>query len=113
MQAEPIIILGPYRSGTSSVAGTLVHMGLYMGSEQALFPADEFNPDGHWELKDMMALHERLLMAFRMNYYVATWLPPNWRELPFLGEMSREIKALLAKHFAGQKHWGWKEPATS
>ena len=113
LSGEPIVILGVYRSGTSSVAGTLVKLGLYMGSEQALFPADEFNPDGHWELRDMMTLHERLLMAFRMNYYAATWLPPNWQDMPFLGAMTQEIKALLSKNFTGQTRWGWKEPATS
>ncbi len=113
LTGEPIVILGVYRSGTSSVAGALVKLGLYMGSEQALFPADEFNPDGHWELRDMMTLHERLLMAFRMNYYAATWLPPNWQDMPFLVAMTQEIRALLTKNFTGQTRWGWKEPATS
>ena len=113
LSGDPVIILGSYRSGTSVVASTLVEMGLYMGSKDALFPADEFNPDGHWELKEMMSLHERLLMAFRSNYFAAPYLPENWHEHPLRENMVRDTGILLEKHFHSHAAWGWKEPATS
>lgn len=113
LSGEPTIILGSYRSGTSSLAATLVHLGLYMGTKEALFPADEFNPDGHWELLEMMALHEKLLMGFRSTYFAATSLPENWREHPLRETMVRDVWALLEKHFRSSSNWGWKEPSTS
>ncbi len=113
LAGDPVVILGSYRSGTSVVASTLVEMGLFMGSKEALFPADEFNPDGHWELNEMMSLHERLLMAFRSSYFAAPWLPENWHEHPLRENMIRDATALLGKHFSSRANWGWKEPATS
>jgi len=113
LTGDPIVILGSYRSGTSLLSTGLVNMGLYMGEESALFPADDFNPDGHWELKDMMAAHERILGAFRTDYHPTIWIPQNWDDFPFAVNMVRDLRGLLTKHFDGKVQWGWKEPATS
>ena len=113
LSGSPIVILGSYRSGTSSVSTALVKLSLYMGSEDALFPADEFNPDGHWELNDMMHAHEKILGAFRFNYHATPFLAENWSAMPFVANMVSDLKGLLNKHFAGKANWGWKEPATS
>src|ERR1044071_5959396 len=113
LSGEPTVILGSYRSGTSSVSTALVKLGLYMGDDSSLFPADEFNPDGHWELNDMMAAHERVLSALKTSYHATAWLPDNCMDLPFAAAMINALGGLLSKHFSGKANWGWKEPATS
>jgi hypothetical protein len=113
LTGQPIVILGMYRSGTSAVSGALVELGLYMGTEEALFSPNEFNPDGHWELKDMMVLNERLIKALRSDYFPARWLPDSWSEEPFTDRMVADLRGLLNRHFSNRSHWGWKEPATS
>ncbi|UCC32020.1 MAG: hypothetical protein JSU86_07020 [Phycisphaerales bacterium] len=56
---DPIIVVGPGRCGSSTVAGMLRDMGVDMG--QRFRPADEQNPNGYWEDLDFRDLNQRFL----------------------------------------------------
>jgi len=56
-----VIILGSGRSGTSMVAGTLAKAGYYMGEE--LLPANNANPKGFFEDKEVNAINEDILAS--------------------------------------------------
>ena len=107
------MILGAFRSGTSSLAAVFGRLGLYFGEEQALYGANEFNPGGHFELKDMQALHAGILDAFSMQFYSGAPLPENWEEWPPSPYMVAGIRGMLHKHFSGRSKWAFKDPAGS
>ena len=54
-------VLGMHRSGTSVVAGVLDRLGLDGGDRTTMFDADEFNTDGYWEQRPVVALHDAML----------------------------------------------------
>src|SRR5579885_2490187 len=110
LTGTPVMVLGAFRSGTSSLASVLVQLGVYFGREQDLYGANEFNPGGHFELTDMHDLHARILDSFGIQFYSGRRLPDDWQTWPAAQMMVGGLANLLTKHFAGQKLWGWKEP---
>lgn len=110
---EPVVILGVFRGGTSSVATAINHLGVYLGDERAFQPANEQNPGGYWELQEMQRLNAQILDAFGMNYFQADRVPDNWHDYPGGDQMVDDVRGLLCKHFAGKPSWGWKEPSTT
>ncbi|MBJ7485098.1 hypothetical protein [Brevundimonas sp.] len=56
-----IVVLGMHRSGTSSVAGALAHLGVAPPS--TLLPSDWDNPRGFWESRRIIEVDDRLLRA--------------------------------------------------
>jgi hypothetical protein len=55
------IVMGMHRSGTSSLAGTLVHLGL-APPKSLMRPADD-NPKGFWESEVVANLNDQILAA--------------------------------------------------
>jgi hypothetical protein len=113
LSSDPIVILGTFRSGTSALATCFSHLGVYFGQEKDFQPADEFNPGGYWELRDMQLLNAKILTVFGTNYYQIDRLPEDWQSQPGSAMVVNEIRGLLRGKFNGQGRWGWKEPATS
>ena len=113
LSGEPIMILGAFRSGTSSLAGVLVRLGVYFGEERALYGANEHNPGGHFELIDLQTFDNNAFDSFGMKYYSGGGLPENWPERPASDLMVRSLKAILNHHFQGRKRYGWKDPSAS
>lgn len=93
---SPIIVIGTGRSGTSAVAGMLHYMGVYMGKD--FIPADNNNPNGHWEDREFTELN-RLVLGEKIS-------KEKWKEktLELVDARSEE---------AGEKPWGWKIPAST
>lgn len=56
-----VFVLGMHRSGTSAIASLLDGLGLDGGLPQLMLGADEFNPDGYWEQRPLVEMHDRLL----------------------------------------------------
>ncbi len=113
LATEPIVILGTFRSGTSALATALNELGVFFGAERDFYPANEFNPGGFWELKDMQVLNAKCLAVFGMNFYQVEKLPNDWKGIPGALALVGEIRSLLHTHFEGHERWGWKEPSTS
>jgi hypothetical protein len=68
---DGVIVLGMHRSGTSALTSMFVACGYYVGREQDLLPAQESNPNGHWENTHLLDRHEEMLERLG-----GTWLDP-------------------------------------
>ena len=79
-----VVVLGMHRSGTSAVTRVLNMMGLWVGPPDAFPPADDANPTGYWEYREVWALNEALLGALG-----ATWSTVAGLDLGRLGPLAR------------------------
>lgn len=113
LQGRPVVVLGMFRSGTSSVSASLAKLGFFFGEDQDFFPTDEFNQTGYWELRDVMAVNRRCLAALGMSYHKVNPIPSDWKQLPGIPKALDQIQEVLLKHFDGKERWGFKEPMTS
>jgi hypothetical protein len=60
---ECVIVLGPYRSGTSLTAQVIEKLGVDFGPRRALIATNRFNPGGYLERGDTNALNRRLIIS--------------------------------------------------
>lgn len=97
-----VVILGMHRSGTSMVAGELAAAGLYVGTPAELLVAQEDNPVGFWERRDVVNLNDRLLAAAG-----GSWFAPPLGGLP--AEYESAIVDILAT-LPDAQPWLLKDP---
>ena len=107
-----ICIAGMGRSGTSLCAQLLYRCGLSLGPHEDFIPADEGNADGYWENARFVALDDDILRAFHGAWDAPPLLGADWCESEQLEPMRERARALI-EMFAGEAHWGWKDPRTS
>lgn len=100
-----IIVLGMHRSGTSLVSQLVNKLGAYMGIN--LLEANEYNPDGYWELKELVTLHRRMLDFTNNNWYA----PYNKIQIDELIEkFGYDARELIRKMDDSNQNWCWKDP---
>jgi len=105
-----IIVLGMHRSGTSALSRGLRALGVQLGEEQHLDPANEENARGYWERKDIVALNDELLEAMGANWH-AVWLPPLATLSPqTLAGFTKKAVSLLERGFGTASIFGFKDP---
>ncbi len=92
MDIEPIIIVGPPRSGSSSVAEIVQNLGVFIGDE---FVELTYNPKGTFEDKEFFNITLR---------YTSGWIN--------LDKFKKNINAVIQKRKDLGKMWGWKDPRT-
>lgn len=63
-----IVVLGMHRSGTSALCGLLNLAGVYFGRGDEFIPANEENPKGFWERKDVRRLNDDMLHALASDW---------------------------------------------
>ena len=101
--SEQLIIAGFHRSGTSATAHLLHRAGLFLGDE--LLEANSSNPYGHFEDREVVDLHQRILVDNER-----TWLVDE----PFLPVVNparwRRMREIVGRRNAGQRLWGFKDP---
>jgi hypothetical protein len=61
--SECVIVLGPYRSGTSLTAQVIETLGVDFGPRHELLAPNRFNPGGYLERGDLNALNRRLIVS--------------------------------------------------
>jgi hypothetical protein len=100
-----------HRSGTSMVAEILRGAGVYLGADEALLPASEFNPHGLFEHRDFVLLNDEILTSLggAWDRPPTIWLPWARRRLEPLREKARA----LVDEMGRQRQWGWKDPRNS
>ena len=76
LKNRALIVLGMHRSGTSAFSGVLNLLGVDLGAH--LLPASNTNQSGYWEHEEIVAVHDRLLMALGSSWDDPSPLPPNW-----------------------------------
>lgn len=108
----PVCIAGMHRSGTSMIARMLNICGLYLGSEEELYPAQPDNPEGFWEHVRFQSINNRLLESLGGAWDRVPELPEGWEQDPRFERLRREAIELVAE-FEGREPWGWKDPRSS
>jgi len=103
-----LLVLGMHRSGTSALTRLLNLHGAHLGDD--LLPAGHDNPSGFWELREAVAIHERLLAGLGMAWDDPRALPAAWVGTDAASRATEEIGALIDQTFAGQALWGVKDP---
>lgn len=101
--SEQLIIAGFHRSGTSATAQLLHRAGLFLGYE--LLEALPSNPYGHFEDREVVELHQRILSDNGLSWLVSEPLLPvvnrhHWRR------MQEMIERRNTEHGT----WGFKDP---
>lgn len=63
-----LVVLGMHRSGTSALTGLLNLMGVYFGSAEVSTGANDENPKGFWERRDVRNLNDSVLQAIDCDW---------------------------------------------
>lgn len=110
-EGSPICVAGMHRSGTSMVAEILRGAGVYLGADEALLPASEFNPHGLFEHRDFVLLNDEILTTLGGAWDRPPTIRLPWarRRLEPLREKARALVAEMERH----RQWGWKDPRNS
>lgn len=72
-----LFVVGMHRSGTSAVAGTLAHLGLFPGRARDLMQANAFNPNGYWEHMGVVSLNDAALAPIGGWSSTEPYSPPD------------------------------------
>lgn len=100
----PILILGMHRSGTSFLAGSLQAAGLALDGASTW---DKHNRKGNRERRDLMEMHEAMLV--RRGH---SWRAPPAGPVAWTAEERGAALALVAAASASGHPWGFKDPRT-
>jgi hypothetical protein len=101
-----VIVAGFHRSGTSVVARLLHSSGLYLGDD--LIGALPSNPYGHFEDRDFVRLHDRILDDNGVNWQLDRQLAPL-----VTPQRWAEMEELARKRSSQHESWGFKDPRVS
>jgi hypothetical protein len=116
-----VCVIGAPRSGTSLTTNVLNLLGVHLGREDELMPAQPGqNPAGFWEHEELVRFNDELLAAIseRPVQEGEGWreaLPPaqGWESQASLAPLRRAATELLSSSFGRSSLWGWKDPRTS
>jgi len=105
-QQPTLIITGMHRSGTSLVSSLLQSAGLDIGKN--LVAGNEGNIKGHFENKNFVDFHEKVLYSLGINQI--GWTLERDLSPPVIYQ--DEAKTLIDLNSSKNKPWGWKDPRT-
>jgi hypothetical protein len=100
-----LIVTGFHRSGTSMVTQLLHRAGLFVGED--LLDAEDSNPYGHFEDREVLAIHRDILGDSGADWALAATIPFFIRE-----ERWAEMASFVARRQSHHKDWGFKDPRT-
>ena len=103
-----IVVLGPGRCGTSTLARGLIALGIAFGDR--LKPAMRKNPRGFFEDLDLLDINYRAhaRLKLRRNGSSVGWISDQaWRDAD-LAPLREEAKDLIRRRFGGYPVWGFK-----
>lgn len=105
-----VLVIGMHRSGTSTVAGALGILGATMPAT-GLGLSDD-NPKGHFEPKEIVALHDRVLASAGMHWWDWDKFPDAWYDLPVAQTFVDELVAIVRTEFGDAPLFVVKDPRT-
>ena len=108
-----VAILGPGRNGTSLVAQLVEKLGASMGDD--LLPGNEFNPDGYFEDRSIVAIHKNVLENFvpADSYGGSLPMPEYWINHPTVPPLLDAIVDQVQPLFAVSDLAAVKDPRIS
>ena len=101
--SDQLIVAGFHRSGTSATAQLLHRAGLFLGDE--LLEALPSNPYGHFEDKEVVALHHQILADNDMTWLVDEPFVPVVDERRW-----QQMRQLVECRNTEHRLWGFKDP---
>ncbi|QSX79646.1 sulfotransferase [Agrilutibacter solisilvae] len=104
-----LIVLGMHRSGTSVLARLLNLMGVYFGPEGISTGANEENPKGFWERKDVRQLNDNVLHAVGCDWNRVLELDVAALPKAVLDDFNKRASKLVLE-LDGHRPWLLKEP---
>jgi hypothetical protein len=104
-----LIVLGMHRSGTSVLARLLNLMGVYFGPEGVSTGANQENPKGFWERRDVRALNDSVLHAVGCDWNRVLKLDVTALPQPVLADFDKRASRLVLEMDA-HRPWLLKEP---
>jgi glycosyltransferase involved in cell wall biosynthesis len=105
---DAVLVLGMHRSGTSSVAGTLVKLGVT--PPKSLMAANSDNPRGHWESLALVALNDEILKSAGSAWDDWRTFNASWYTSPIAEEFHQKAADELNKEFGNAKLIVIKDP---
>jgi hypothetical protein len=99
-----------HRSGTSTVAGALGVLGATMPATGLGLSQD--NPKGHFEPKEIVALHDRVLASAAMRWWDWEKFPDAWYESPQAQPFVDELVQIVRAEFGEAPLFVVKDPRT-
>jgi hypothetical protein len=103
-----IVVLGPGRCGTSTLARGLISLGIVFGDR--LKPAMRKNPRGFFEDLDLLDINYRAhaCLKLRRNGSSIGWIPDEAWQDKDLALLRDEAKHLIRRRFGKFPIWGFK-----
>lgn len=104
-----LLVLGMHRSGTSATAGVLSLMGAHVGPEGSTVPANEQNPKGFFERKELRSVCDRALHAVDAEWWKQSSFDVNLVPSTARRDVREDFRGLVSEL---DKHQPWviKEP---
>lgn len=100
--------MGTGRSGTSLVARAVNLLGVDFGPEDEMLQPNELNPRGFWELLDVCALNDDVQATWGRSHFEPPRLERGWERASELEPFRARVEAIVARHFANGRRWGFK-----
>lgn len=98
-----VLVLGMHRSGTSLATEILSRLGLWIGTEQKLIGASDYNPRGHFEL----------LVGVEFDNEVLRQAGGTWDDPPAIASvdaLTTTIRPAVDAWFNGRAPFAFKDP---
>ncbi len=119
--SRAVCVIGAPRSGTSLTTNVLDLLGVHLGREDELMPAQPGqNPAGFWEHEELVRFNDKLLASISERpvregegWREAIPPPPGWESEAALAPLRRTASELLSSSFGRSTLWGWKDPRSS
>lgn len=105
---DAILVAGMHRSGTSSVAGTIVRLGAT--PPRSLMIANCFNSRGYWESMALMALNDEIISVAGSTWDDWRVLNISWQASLIAKEFEHRAVAELDREFGDSKLIVIKDP---
>lgn len=108
---DALVVLGMHRGGTSSLAGTLVHLGA--APPKTLMPATEHNVLGYFESTQIVDLNQAILKSGGSDWNDWRAFNPRWKDSAAAQSFSESIRQTLEDEFGGAPLIMLKDPRVS
>ena len=105
---QALIVLGMHRSGTSSLAGVLSHLGA--DAAKTLMKGDSWNERGYWESDKLVSFHDRLLASAGSSWDDWCALNPTWVSSSEEQIFLTELPTLIEQEFGQSRFFVVKDP---
>ncbi|MEM7581934.1 MAG: hypothetical protein AAF560_01020 [Acidobacteriota bacterium] len=107
-KSKGIVVLGMHRAGTSATGNILVDLGFEMPGESV--PADDDNPKGYWEPREIVEIHDAFLHGIGRCWSDPRPMDPQAFESEAAEVARKSLRAVAQESLLPKKRWVIKDP---